>query len=223
MDTSTLATQLGIGIATGVTTMLVIAVLCIPASWAGNRLIYHAPFMRFVLMILAVCLSPFIFIGLVLKGWYTYLFSTEELTYTWYFGLFPLTTKLLTSEKVGWAYGGSVVSWFGNLFLSAFYGDIDTKTGEIHYKELIHRIYPEPPKDIKTTIGPIVVNADKTIPAMKITTGYVCEELLEAARYAAAIPAPTPEENKPPPKPPKEWTDLMNNLSKGAKLMYGIA
>lgn len=235
MDTSALATQLGIGMATGLTTMLVIAVLCIPISWTVNRFVYHTPFMRFIMMILAGCFSPFLFIGLVLYGWYKYLFSTDEMTYTWYFGLFPLATKLLTEERIGWAYGGSIIAWFGNLFLTAFYGDINTKnetTGETHYRELIHRIYPGPPKNAskhtfeakdiefveangRTGVAPV----EKAI----VTQGYVCEKLFEAARYAASIaPIPKNEPQDPTPPPPVEWKKVVSELSQRAKFMYGI-
>jgi hypothetical protein len=223
MDTSALATQLGIGMATGLTTMLVIAVLCIPASWAGNRLIYHHPFMRFILMILAVCLSPFLFIGLVLNGWFRYFFSTTEMTYTWYFGLFPIATKLLDGSAIG----GQLVANFCNLFLQAFYGDINAvneKTSVSRYKELIHTIYPAPPKESKEISFPTGIIEEEKPLNMAVRTGYVSEGLMNAARVAAAIP-PTPKDNPedPPPPPPQKWIDLMSKLSAGAKHMYGIA
>ena len=228
MNASDIATKLGVGLATGVSTMLIVAVLFIPVSWVGNHFIYHSKPMRVILMMAALAISPFIFVILIARAWGIYLFSENELSHTWYFGLFPLTTKLFEGGE-GWFFKSC--AYVGNLFRKPLYGDITTDEGK-HYEALIHRIYPGPPDgtgkrgfdakaiDFKEGNGRHGITKVK---AATITPGYVCEELFEAARYAASIDPIV--KNKPedqPPAPPVEWKMLMSELSTRSKYMYAI-
>ena len=229
MNASDIATKLGVGLATGVSTMLIVAVLFIPVSWVGNHFIYHSKPMRIILMLAALAVAPFIFVILIARAWGIYLFSENELSHTWYFGLFPLTTRLFEGGE-GWFF--KICAYVGNLFRKPLYGDITTDGGK-HYEALIHRIYPGPPKgsaigkcsfpshiDFKESTGK---EGQTKIESMNIIQGYVCEELFEAARYAASIdPIVKTRPEEPPPAPPVEWKKLVAELSRRSKLMYGI-
>lgn len=231
MDVSALATSLGTGFATGLMIVLGIAIVCISASWAGNRMVYHAPFMRFIIMILAACVSPFLFIWLVGYGWWRYIFSTSVMEYTWYFGLFPIWKDIFRPET---AWLGRFGAYIGNLFRKPFYGDLEVinkDTGESYYTELIHKVYPAPSKEKDAVISKefgVIDNQDGyngpiIFPASIVRMGYVSEELFEAARYAASIPTiPKNDPQDPTPPPPPEWTELMKQLSSSAKHMYGV-
>jgi hypothetical protein len=228
MNASDIATKLGVGLATGVSTMLIVAILFIPVSWVGNHFIYHSKPMRVILMLATLAVAPFVFFFLIVRAWGIYLFSENELSHTWYFGLFPLTTRLFEGGE-GWFF--KICAYIGNLFRKPLYGDITTDEGK-HYKALIHRIYPGPPKEMQSRRFdlkemPFEESNHKkgitTAKLMKITPGYVCEELFEAARYAASIDPIV--KNKPEdeaPAPPVEWKKLMSELSTRSKYMYAI-
>ena len=159
------------------------------------------------------------------------MFSVDVMTYSWYFGMFPIFTDIFRPET---AFLGRFGAYIGNIFRKPFYGELDTvnkDTGEKHYTELIHKVYPGPSKEKEAVISKEfgIINIEngydgpKIIPGSTVKMGYVSEELFEAARYAASIPkTPKDDPEDPDPPPPLEWTNLMNQLSGSAKHMYGV-
>ena len=83
MDINDLAVSFGIGLVTGISTLLFVTILFVPVSYMMNRYIYHHWTMRLMIGLLCVVLFPFAFI-------YMFFASFAGLDKAYYFGMFPL-------------------------------------------------------------------------------------------------------------------------------------
>ena len=96
---------LGIGLATGVSSILVISAILIPVTYVMNRFIYHNVWMRIGMGTIAAIGSVFVFL-VMLFGKFFGLFSPVP-----YFGLVPVI-----EGSTGW---GSFMDFLLNPFLAA--------------------------------------------------------------------------------------------------------
>lgn len=96
---------LGIGLATGVSTILVISAILIPVAYVMNRFIYHNVWMRVGMGFVATIGSVFFFL-IMLFGKFFGLFGAVP-----YFGLIPVV-----EGSTGW---GAFIDFILNPFLAA--------------------------------------------------------------------------------------------------------
>jgi hypothetical protein len=82
MDMNNLANSFGIGLAAGISTLLLVTMILIPVSYVMNRFIYHHWIMRVALGFVAFVLFPFFFIGMIIMAF-------AGLRPAYYFGLIP--------------------------------------------------------------------------------------------------------------------------------------
>jgi hypothetical protein len=95
MDINNLAVSFGIGLATGISTLLIVTAIFIPVSYVMNRFIYHHSVMRLLLGFVAFVLFPFFFIGMIIAAF-------AGLRPTHYFGLLPFGIQTSSSaDPVG--------------------------------------------------------------------------------------------------------------------------
>jgi hypothetical protein len=97
---------LGIGLATGVSSILVITAILIPVSYVMNRFIYHNVWMRVGMGFVAAVGSVFFFL-MMLVGKFFGLFGSVP-----YFGLMPM----IEGGSTGW---GSIVDFLLNPLIAA--------------------------------------------------------------------------------------------------------
>ena len=184
MDSALLAKALGIGFATGISTMLFATLTLLPASYMMNRFIHHGPLMR------------------ALLGWLTGAFSILSmviitvmvLTGKWgkahYFGLAPL---FLATETPGQVEG--YMAFFFTIFyafmhpFTMFYTGRDDETGYI--KTVQQMLVPEDTESKHFTLDGV---------DLKVYKGAVCEPYSKATRFAGTIDRPT------------EWVRQMTTL-----------
>lgn len=90
-----LATSFGIGLATGISTLLLVTMILLPVSYMMNRFIYHHWIMRLTLGFVALVLFPFFFIGMIIM-------TFAGLRPAHYFGLIPTYLQAsIPGEPVG--------------------------------------------------------------------------------------------------------------------------
>jgi hypothetical protein len=95
MDMNNLAISFAIGLATGISTLLIATMIFIPVSYVMNRFIYHHWIMRLLLGFAALVLFPFFFVGMIIMAF-------AGLRPTYYFGLIPSYLQASTpGEPVG--------------------------------------------------------------------------------------------------------------------------
>ena len=95
MDINNLAISFAIGLATGISTLLIATMIFIPVSYVMNRFIYHHWIMRLLLGFVALVLFPFFFVGMIIM-------ACAGLRPTYYFGLIPSYVQAsIPGEPVG--------------------------------------------------------------------------------------------------------------------------
>ena len=77
----------GFGAAYGLSVALIAAIIFIPASYVANRYIYHSTWMRILMVVGAVVISPLLFIGMIFGKLFGFAPSIN------YLGLFPFAKK----------------------------------------------------------------------------------------------------------------------------------
>jgi len=85
MDTTRLASSLGAGFATGLSTLLIAVILLMPLSYVMNKFIYHSVPMRLVLGFITFILPVLAFIAMIV-------IRVREGSPIHYFGLIPVST-----------------------------------------------------------------------------------------------------------------------------------
>jgi hypothetical protein len=163
MDGNTLGTALGVGLATGISTLFGITLLFLPASWVMNRFIYHSTGMRIVLGFIAAIGSIFSF-AIILGGTLSGAFQKIH-----YFSLLPISIKNAPSPTPS-GYGTALFEQISNFVLHPIKFDFDAAK-------------------IVDTMSHLLVdsaNTDITIGADTIKKGAVYEKLVEDARAAGA-------------------------------------
>jgi len=137
MDARVMGASLGMGLATGITTMLGLTVVFLPVSYVMNRFVYHVPSMRFLIALLTGAFSIFSFIAIMI------MFLTGSWGKVHYFGLMPFVN----------AFSGVPEGYFASFFrlinavLHPFMLFFDAEGDEAGYKntvrEAIRLIEPE--------------------------------------------------------------------------------
>lgn len=166
MDYQALQTSLGIGVGVGLSTMVSITAILLPASYALNQFIYHAWPMRVLLAILSIM---FFFVSAPLLVVRFILGLSKPIHY---FGLLPIITQPPPSITGWWA---SLFSLF-RLLAEPFY----------HYNDQGEADKAGYNVAIKHLLVPVSTEVKK-VGVFDIRPGAVCEELFEAIRATGTI------------------------------------
>lgn len=174
MDSALLAKALGIGFATGISTMLFATLTILPASYVMNRFIHHGPLMR---VMLGGATGIFSLVSMVI-------IAVMVLTGKWekahYFGLAPV---YLATETPGQVEG--YLAFFFTLFyifmhpFTMFYVGRDDETG--YNKTVQQMLVPESTESKNFTLAGV---------DLKVYKGAVCEPFSKATRFAGTIERP---------------------------------
>ena len=168
MDFNKLSRIMWVGFLIGVILMLSITIILIPVSYAMNKFIYHGPFMRFCLGIIALMLPviSFVAIGILLL--------TGQMNRVHYFGMIPMVKTGDPIEPTG--YFAFIMKIFVIVFhpFCMFYGGGDVEG----FKDTIKQcLVSEEAETREMTLNGVTFEATK---------GAVCEQFFEAARKAGA-------------------------------------
>ena len=158
--------RLGIGIGLGLSIMMGITAVFLPASYMMNKLIYHHPFMRFITGLIAGILSILAFIVLIIMR------LTSSVPQIHYFGLFPVVDIPGQGSYTGWlAILFTIFSYIFHPFITFYSGSDEDKAG---YRE---------------AVGGLLVKGELTeeFAGQKFAKGAVCEAFFEKARAVGAI------------------------------------
>lgn len=167
MDYQALQTSLGIGVGVGLSTMVSITAILLPASYALNQFIYHAWPMRVLLAILSIMFffvsAPLLVVRFILR-------LSKPIHY---FGLLPIITQPPPSITGWWA---SLFSLF-RLLAEPFY----------HYNDQGEADKAGYNVAIKHLLVPVNTANTQTVGVFNIRPGAVCEELFDAIRATGTI------------------------------------
>jgi hypothetical protein len=89
MDTTSLLKSVGTGLGIGLSAAIGLTIVLLPVSWVMNRFIYHTGVMRLLLGFVTLCVSPIVFIGMVVLKFAGLIMNKEFLTKVPYGGLLP--------------------------------------------------------------------------------------------------------------------------------------
>ena len=175
MDSAVLAKSLGAGFATGISTMAIATLICLPASYIMNKFIYHGPVMRLLLGGLTSLFSIFS------MGFILVMIMSGRWKRAHYFGLIPLL-KMDTTPIIPPGY----MSFVFNLFyfaihpITMFYVDNEDVKGYIYAVEQL-----VVSKDAEVEKKTITIRGEAR--EVEVTRGAVCEEFFDQTRYAGSI------------------------------------
>lgn len=166
MDYQALQTSLGIGVGVGLSTMVSITAILLPASYALNQFIYHAWPMRVLLAILSIM---FFFVSAPLLVVRFILGLSKPIHY---FGLLPIITQPPPSITGWWA---SLFSLFRLLAEPFYHYNDQGEADKAGYKVAIEHLLAPGNTEVKK------------VGVFDIRPGAVCEELFEAIRATGTI------------------------------------
>lgn len=177
MDTATLAKSLGLGFATGLSTVSAATLVTLPASYIMNRFIYHGSLMRLLLGAATACFSIF---GIVI-------IATMLLLGKWktvhYFGLVPLM-PISENPVVPKGYLAFVFQIFYVLMHPFYMFYINDEDEKGFVASIQHMLVPE---DATTKNLKLLLNGEER--EVVVREGAVCEEFEAATQFAGSIPS----------------------------------
>jgi hypothetical protein len=175
MDSATLAKSLGLGFATGISTMGFATIVSLPASYIMNKFIYHSPLMRLMLGLATGFLSVFAIVIIAL------MIFLGKWSPVHYFGLVPMyKVSENPIEPTGY------LSFLFKLFymiihpITMFYTTDSDKQGYIRSVEPLLVS-----KDAETALMHLPINGVDT--EIEVRRGAVSEEFSKLTRQAGAI------------------------------------
>ena len=125
MDINNLAISFGVGLATGISTLLLVTMVLLPVSYVMNRFIYHHWIMRLSLGFVAFVLFPLFFIGMIIMAF-------AGLRPAYYFGLLPLAVQRTSpSDPVGFF---AIFFKILAVIVHPFFGFMNTEEDDAGYK-----------------------------------------------------------------------------------------
>jgi hypothetical protein len=174
MDTALLAKSLGVGFATGISTLVFITLTVLPASYVMNKFVHHGPLMRVLLGVLTgvvSIISVIILFGMILTG------KWQKIHY---FGLLPTYLATETPGQVE----GYMAFFFSILYIvmhpfMMFYLGGDDEAGYINTVQQM--LVPETTESKHFGLDGV---------DLKVYKGAVCEPFSKASRFAGAIEKP---------------------------------
>jgi len=193
MDSATLAKSLGMGFATGISTVSAATLVTLPASYIMNRFIYHGPLMRLVLGGATACFSVF---AIVIVALMLLLGKWKPVHYFGLLPVFPVTENPVMPK--------GFLAFIFTIFYALIHPITMFYLNDEDEKGFVRTIEPMlVPADVSTKTLKLLINGEER--DVEVRKGAVCEEFTAATQAAGKIPSD------------KMWKSFMGTLETFAK------
>jgi hypothetical protein len=198
MDSATLAKSLGMGFATGISTVSAATLVTLPASYIMNRFIYHGSLMRLMLGGVTACFSIF---GIIIIALMLLLGKWKPVHYFGLLPVFPVTENPVVPK--------GYLSFIFTIFYALIHPITMFYINDEDEKGFVNTIEPMlVPKDAPTTTLKLTINGEEK--DVEVRKGAVCEEFTAATQAAGSIPND------------KVWKSVMKMLETFAKSAMNV-